>query len=160
MQLFVLDRNPLVAAHCLSDCHVVKMVLETAQILSGVVLRHFGHLPAGLPKPQNTTHPVIKAVNSNERLSWVLSYFEYILEEYSNRFNKEHAYYNLPAVYCSLFPYAVATKPDCEGLATVFTNFSTEEKDIVKAHRAYYRFKKSVIKKWKYTNCVEPAWLS
>ena len=159
MQLFILDRNPIAAAHYLADCHVIKMCLETAQILSGVALRHIGYLPSGLPKPQNTIHPVIKAINTDQKMSWVLAYFESILEEYSNRFNKEHAYYNLPAVYCSLFPSAVNTEPECEGLATVFTNFNTKEKDIVEAHRAYYKFKKSIIKKWKYTNSKEPNWL-
>ena len=34
MNIFFLDKNPYVAAHKQCDKHVVKMVLETAQMLS------------------------------------------------------------------------------------------------------------------------------
>lgn len=39
MNIFVLDKNPSMAAQMLCDCHVRKMCVETAQILSGVMLR-------------------------------------------------------------------------------------------------------------------------
>ena len=32
-------------------------------------------------------------------------------------------------------------------------------KEIVEAYREYYRFKKSIIRNWKYTNAEEPEWL-
>ena len=36
MNIFVLDENPQVAAQMHNDKHVVKMILETAQLLCGV----------------------------------------------------------------------------------------------------------------------------
>ena len=36
MNIFVLDTNPITAAQMQCDKHVVKMVLETAQILSTI----------------------------------------------------------------------------------------------------------------------------
>ena len=36
MNIFVLDENPQVAAEMHNDKHVVKMILETAQLLCGV----------------------------------------------------------------------------------------------------------------------------
>lgn len=160
MQLFVLDKKPTLAVHYLVDCHVIKMCLETAQILSGVILRYRGELSAGMPKPQNITHPVIRAIDTNAKVSWVLSYFESLLEEYSNRFGKKHKYDNLSGLYYSFFPVASKIAGNCNGLACVFTNFITNEKDMIEAHRAYYKFKKSIIKRWKYTNCKEPDWLA
>ena len=36
MNIFVLDENPQIAAQMHNDKHVVKMILETAQLLCGV----------------------------------------------------------------------------------------------------------------------------
>ncbi len=37
MNIFVLDRDPTKAAHMMCDKHVVKMILESAQMLSAVI---------------------------------------------------------------------------------------------------------------------------
>ena len=37
MNIFVLDRNPSKAAHMMCDKHVVKMIIESAQMLSAVL---------------------------------------------------------------------------------------------------------------------------
>ena len=37
MNIFVLDRNPSRAAHMMCDKHVVKMIIESAQMLSAVL---------------------------------------------------------------------------------------------------------------------------
>ena len=37
MNIFVLDRDPKVAAFMMCDKHVVKMILESAQMLSAVL---------------------------------------------------------------------------------------------------------------------------
>ena len=40
MQLFILDYNPKKAAQMLADTHVRKMCLETAQILSAILIKN------------------------------------------------------------------------------------------------------------------------
>ena len=65
MNIFVLDEYPSVAAQMLCDCHLRKMCVETAQILSGVMLRRGMELLDGMPRPQNVKHPVIVAAASN-----------------------------------------------------------------------------------------------
>ena len=40
MNIFFLDKNPIKAARKQCDKHVVKMVLETAQMLSTVARKH------------------------------------------------------------------------------------------------------------------------
>ena len=37
MNIFVLDRDPTKAAHMMCDKHVVKMIIESAQMLSAVL---------------------------------------------------------------------------------------------------------------------------
>ena len=50
MNIFYLDRDPRRAAEMMHDKHVVKMVLETAQILSTVCHR-YGVRHPGLYRP-------------------------------------------------------------------------------------------------------------
>jgi hypothetical protein len=49
MNIFVLDDDPKKAAEMLCDRHVVKMCVETAQILSGVMLRRGMELYDDMP---------------------------------------------------------------------------------------------------------------
>lgn len=53
MQLFILDYEPSASVQMMSDCHVIKMCLETAQILSSVRFnKGFEHNEI-IPKPYN-----------------------------------------------------------------------------------------------------------
>ena len=58
MNIFHLDKNPIKCAlyHC--DKHVVKMILETAQMLSTAYQRHCG-IDEQLYKPESPTHIVM-----------------------------------------------------------------------------------------------------
>lgn len=160
MQLFILDREPTVAVQCLSDCHVRKMCLETAQILSSVMcLNHYDSLE-DMPKPYNPKHPVIQAIKTPSQINWVLHYNDALQEEYEYRFGKEHAYWGIRFDYnvmYNLYPFPSVKSP--EGLARDFKDFTTDKTDIVEAHRDYYRHKKTIIKNWAYTNRKEPGWL-
>ena len=50
MNIFVVDTYPVLAARALCDRHVVKMVLETAQILSTI--------SGGPYRPTHQNHPL------------------------------------------------------------------------------------------------------
>ena len=50
MNIFVTDPDPVVSAQCLPDKHVVKMPLETCQMLSIVASEKWGHGFGTLPK--------------------------------------------------------------------------------------------------------------
>ena len=54
MNIFVLDKHPVIAASMQCDKHVVKMVLETAQILS-TVARNNGIDHGYRPYPRQTS---------------------------------------------------------------------------------------------------------
>ena len=161
MQLFVLDRCPVNSAMYLADVHVIKMCLETAQILSSVMAIKGLPLFEGAPKAYSTRHPVISAIDTQEKLNWVLSHNFALHVEFIYRFHKQHKYFKLARNYIDTLSTIeqVAEEVSPEGLARDFKDFITTKEDIVEAHRDYYKFKKSIIKRWKYTKREEPDWL-
>ena len=158
MQLYVLDKNPSKAVEMLADCHIIKMCLETAQILSSVIENNHLTKSENLPKPYNPNHPVIKAIDNQFKINYVLDYNSELHKEYIRRFNKPHAYFKLVKDYFDILKKSTTIKDDFS-FARDFKDFNSEKNDIVEAYREYYRYKKSIIKRWKYTNSVEPNWL-
>jgi hypothetical protein len=155
MNIFVLDKSPVKAAEKLCDCHVRKMCVETAHILSGVMLRRGLSLLDGMPKPQNINHPVIKAVDAPDKINWVLSYNNFLQLEYFHRFSKMHCYCKLHDEY---FLHLVTNHAgyDCAGLAKCCGDLDVADLDIVTAYRKYYtEVKKPQLQAknlWKFTH--------
>lgn len=93
MNIFFLDIDPTSAAKALCDKHVVKMTLETAQILSTVqraALRDAAH-PL-LYKATHANHPCVKwAGSSAAAYHWTLRLFLALCAEYSFRYGRVHA---------------------------------------------------------------------
>jgi hypothetical protein len=139
MNIFVLDKKPAKAATMLCDCHLRKMCVETAQILSGVMLRRGMELLEGMPKPQNINHPVIVAAAADpEALLWVVDYNEFLHIEHMYRFRKSHAYNELSQVYTEIFN-VVQLKRNCQNLAKCTGDLYVGDLDIVTAYRKYYK---------------------
>ena len=93
MNIFFLDTNPKYAAafHC--DKHVVKMVLETAQLLSTAHHVLDGEEVAfdDLYKPTHVNHPSSVWVRSNmKNYQWTYELFCHLCNEYTKRFGKKH----------------------------------------------------------------------
>ena len=156
MNIFVLDEEPAVAAQMLCDCHLRKMCVETAQILSGVMLRRWMALLDGMPKPQNINHPVIVAADSTaDATNWTCFYFYSILREFHIRFKKHHKYFAIfPLYFDSLV--GINLSDDHSKLATCCGDLDVSGLDIVSAYRKYYtKVKKpqlSAKNMWKFTN--------
>lgn len=156
MNIFVLDENPYVAVQMLCDCHLRKMCVETAQILSGVMLRRGMELLDGMPKPQHVNHPVIVAVNDSVLgQNWTLLYALNLGNEYYHRFGKLHTYDDLFDKYERLLCV------HCKGalpynLAKCCGDLDVSGLDIVSAYRKYYlEVKKPQLQSkglWKFTN--------
>lgn len=90
MNVFFCDRDPVLAARALADRHVVKMPLETAQILSTVVALHGGDT-TGLYKPTHERHPVTWATCADSGYrSWVAAHGFALADEYTRRFGRTH----------------------------------------------------------------------
>lgn len=92
MNIFYLDRDPVKAAQYSVDKHVVKMILETAQLLS--TAHHVldgDKAPEGIYKVTHINHPSAKWVReSNNNYNWLYCHFLALLSEYTYRYGKQH----------------------------------------------------------------------
>jgi hypothetical protein len=111
MNIFVIDENPELAARSLCDKHVVKMILESAQLLStthhiidGEELppakgskkkRYKHHSPykeSILYKITHINHPcTIWTRETTENYEWLFRHFVEMCKEYTRRYGKIHA---------------------------------------------------------------------
>ena len=161
MQLFILDYDPELVPGMLCDTHIRKMCLETAQILSSVLLLKGQPRHKDMPKPYNPKHPVIRALDTAQKINWAAAFNSALHAEYFRRFGKMHAYAVLCRGYKELLHHpGIRIDPDGWSFARTFKGIIITEQDIVAAYRIYYRYKKRLlIRNWNYTRTVEPDWL-
>ena len=93
MNIFYLHPDPVVAAQMQCDKHVVKMILETAQLLS-TAHRELDHKnePDKFYKATHKNHPSAKWVReSAANYAWAYKHFVALCDEYTHRYGKVHA---------------------------------------------------------------------
>ena len=93
MNIFVLDKNPIKAARYQCDKHVVKMILESAQLLCTAHHEHPRNpFPAKFYKPTHKNHPCARWVRrSFGNYTWLCLHALYLCDEYTYRYGKVHA---------------------------------------------------------------------
>lgn len=151
MNIFVLSNEPDVCAQMHCDKHVVKMVLETAQLLSTAHHIH-GTWTPDMYKPTHMHHPCTKWVCESDANYWWASHlFMELCNEYTHRYGKVHkseglldALYPKKAVVNDMTPFALAM-PDKYKVACPVTSY-----------RNYYLGDKAYMATW--TNRNEPEW--
>lgn len=88
MNIFVTDQCPVKSAQVLDDKRVIKMILESAQMLSSAINLCGGKAPY---KNTHVNHPCSVWVRtSRANYYWLLRHFVALCEEYSARYNKVH----------------------------------------------------------------------
>lgn len=148
MNLFVLDENPrdAAAAHC--DQHVVKMILETAQLLSTAHRVIAGDAaeqrfaPLKLYRATHVNHPAarwVRATYGNYRWAQTLG-FELCLE-YMRRYGREHATTQL-MIRLAHPPLGIPVEPREPFAQCVPEPLRRAPEDAVEAYRGYYRAEK------------------
>lgn len=146
MNIFVLDYNPRLAAEYHCDRHVLKMVLETAQLLS-TAHEHYGTWQEGMYKPTHKNHPCsIWVRESRDNYIWTLNLGLWLLYEYEKRYKKIHK--------TSQVMELLRTPPKKLHYSrlTRFAQAMPEEyqrEDAVEAYRTYYMLDKAPICTWK-----------
>ena len=91
MNIFYLDSRPHVAAkdHC--DKHVVKMILESAQMLCTAHRELDGDVPDVFYKSTHKNHPsTIWARSKAGNYRWLYDLFVSLCDEYTYRYGKVH----------------------------------------------------------------------
>ena len=154
MNIFFLDENPKLSAQYHVDKHVVKMILETAQLLCGV--HHMtDQVPTKYPtstlqvpyKLSHKNHPC--AVWARQSLSNYLYLCELGLElgkEYTYRYGKRHK-------SIDVIEWCIINKPNIPdiGFTTPAMAMPDEYKvdSVVESYRNYYMGAKSELAQWK-----------
>jgi len=139
MNIFALDNDPQRSAmwHC--DAHVIKMILETAQMLS--TINRMAGKTEGIYKATHQNHIcTVWARSSTENYEWLWLLGKHLCSEYSERYKKIHA----SKVVIDLLARAPSIVP--EGNLSKFAMAMPAQyksDNAVLAYREYYKAEKS-----------------
>ncbi len=153
MNIFVLDRNIRKCARYHCDQHVVKMTLESVQILCTVLNER------GISTTYKSTHPkhpcVLWAAASPDNFLWLRELAVELNREYRYRYGKTSDHGAIAAL-----PDNVQGNWSPSGL-TEFVQVMPEEyrykNNPVRAYRAFYRGQKAQFARWK--KRPPPSWM-
>lgn len=166
MNIFIVNNDPVQAAHDLCGKHIVKMCVESAQLLStAVFLKNdegtwelYKH---DLYRPTHKSHPcTLWAASSPHNFEWLVQHAFALCDEYTMRYGKLHAS-KLP-IKCAA-SLALRTFSGVKGDLAQHTPFvlampdEYKQDDAVEAYRAYYRGAKSKFAVWE-PRAREPEW--
>lgn len=157
MNIFASDDDPKIAAKNLDDKRVVKMALETAQMISAVAHRYAIEGP--WYKLTHANHPCTKwAGDCYENLMWLVDHGIALCSEYEHRFGKKHK--SLPVI-CAGFKFAHdLSTPLPQGSRQPFANCTPyKSTPSVTAYRQYLNDKWQADRRpAKWTNSSPPLW--
>ena len=99
MNIFVTDPDPVKSAQSLPDKHIVKMPLESCQMLAIVASTKWGHGFGKLPKLDGTPYLTDKGafrghpctIWAQENYRWLISHGLALCAEYTHRYGKVHS---------------------------------------------------------------------
>ncbi len=149
MNIFVLSNCPKEAAKMHCDKHVVKMCLESVQMLCSVFYTkgYVGNIPYKLT---HKNHPCsIWARNTENNFNWILEHSRALFDEYTKRYKKIHKSQKV-LEWCEKnktvlsffskdlepFPIAIADDKLCRKVE------GFDKKDRIEQYRLYYIFDK------------------
>lgn len=157
MNIFVLDELPQLAARYHCDKHVIKMILESAQILCTSLVMN-GVDPIDVPyKPTHSNHPcVVWARSDLANWKWLYNLIFELDKEYRFRYEKTLNH----GAYAKIKAYNLFARASYEwnnlfekNKGSMFVQCMPEkykiEGDPVKAYRNYYIEEKYEFATWK-----------
>lgn len=173
MNVFYLDKDPSQAAQWMTDSHVIKMVLESAQLLStahrvldgvpykaksknGRMITKYDHPDDRLYQATHVNHPsAVWVRQSSYNYQWLTIHFASLLDEYFVRYGKQHACTKMLFLYkppgyipcCTDFTDPPSAMPDKYKISN----------NAVLNYRYYYSHGKSHLHRW--TKRTPPDWI-
>ena len=178
MNIFYVSHDPVEAAQWLVDKHVVKMILESAQLLStahrvldGIEIE--GKSKTGrkarrwvLPDSRDgimyaathINHPsAVWCRQSVQNYDWLVDHMFALMREYTSRYNKEHKCYGELSYVLQSPPHNLkewdwTPMPSCMAPEYIISD------DPLTNYRNYYRIGKVNLHKW--TNRQPPEWIN
>jgi hypothetical protein len=170
MNIFVLDESPIISAQMQCDKHIVKMPLETAQMLCSVWHRYGQGMNVPY-KEAHKNHPcTLWAGNDGANYDWLWQHGMELCFEYTRRYNKIHkcqqVIMNISLATTLLTPDFIFDKmsteitPHPQCMPDEYKEqdgFFSPEVAIVRAYRQYYVNEKKDIAKWEKSRPM-PDW--
>jgi hypothetical protein len=177
MNIFMVDSDPVVAAQSLVDRHVVKMILESAQLLSTAHRLLDGNQSVEKSKTgrkvkrwrladtredvlyqaTHVNHPsAVWCRQSVENYNWLYEHFFALLLEYNYRYGKTHKCAGQLAYMLACPPYNLKDYDMTDMKPAMAAEYIISENP-VENYRNYYKRGKTHLHKW--TKRVKPAWL-
>jgi hypothetical protein len=177
MNIFYLDHDPKICAQMHNDKHVVKMILEYAQLLSTAHRILDGKLVEGVSKSgrkakryelpdtrdgilytaTHSNHPsAVWARQARANYYWLFSLFKECLDEYNHRYGKEHATSRLYN-YLYMSPTNIAVGEFTEPPPAMPEEYRVAGNSIQSYHN-YYLGDKVKMSRW--TNREMPQWFA
>jgi hypothetical protein len=155
MNIFYLDNDPATAARSHCDKHVVKMILETCQLLC-TAHRLGGNTSPVLYKATHINHPSAHWVRlSSRNYLWAYRLLCELCKEYTYRYGRVHASERLleplRAIPKSVPNIGSTPIPQC-----MPDQYKVKDNPI-QAYRNYYREGKASL--LNYTKRAKPSWL-
>jgi hypothetical protein len=155
MNIFVLSYSPQKCAQYHNDKHVVKMCLETTQLLNNALTKN-DQTYSPIYRPTHVNHPAsIWTGESDANFEWLLELGFELCGEYTHRYGKVHR--------CRAMIETMSNSPSQSripvGPMTPIRLCMPDEYKVgnaVQSYRAYYMGAKRHIAKWK--NREVPDW--
>ena len=168
MNIFYLSNCPQEAAEAHNDKHCVKMILESAQMLSTAHRELDGNVPDILYKSTHKNHPsTVWVRSSKQHYDWLFRLFRMLSAEYTIRYSnktliknfggefKVHKTWEKLGKILEIAPKNIEDNgwtdpPQC-------MPDHCKDEDTVTAYRKYYIQEKSSFAKWNYSG--KPQWM-
>ena len=159
MNIFFLDERPDKCAEMHNDKHCVKMILESAQMLSTAHRVLDGDVPDILYKSTHKNHPsTIWARSSKQHYNWLFRLFRMLSAEYSIRYSehnfKVHKTWDKLGKILETAPKNIKDNGWVEPPQCMPDH--CKRPNTIDAYRNYYMTEKASISRWKYSN--QPTW--
>ena len=155
MNIFYVDDNPTISARYLCDKHVVKMILESAQMLSTAHFVLDGKQVAY--KPTHINHPCnIWARECTGNYDWLASHFCELMREYTFRYGKTHKCFDYYAALVLHYPKNIKRGVQTEAPLCMPDEYKVIG-DPVSSYKNYYNGAKMHLFKW--TQREVPEWV-
>ena len=156
MNIFATDLSPVVSSQNLDDKRLVKMVLETAQLLSTALRRVTGEPLPKLYRSTHENHPcTVWARSSFKNYAWLLHHGISLCDEYTHRFRRVHTSRQVIEYAREMYGWASFPEQD----QTEFANCT----GIIGDGPVYLLYRRYMIEtKWddksRWTNRNKPEW--
>ena len=178
MNIFFLSLNPMLCAMYHFDVHVIKMILEYAQLLSTAhrvldgeekiektkngrnikryKFKSYDDREKNLYKCTHINHPCsIWTRESSNNYKWLYKLFCYLCDEYTKRYNKVHKTDTKLRSLLQLVPWNIQDYKMTTIHQAMPLEYQVDDNPIT-AYRIFYIFGKYKITTWKFTN--KPWW--